>query len=181
MVTHSNDGPVDLFKAKDMFKKPIPFKVYCLVNDEITGTAWHTHDYMQIWYVMNGCCDHQINNTFHHLTRGNLFVLPPFVKHKIIVEGSEEVKIVGCEFLACFINENISWLSSTHSLFDFAYLEPFLVSHEAVKPRLHLDGKSQLKVEELFTEMLTEFKEEKKYYEINVISRYYSTCYCTSC
>jgi AraC-like DNA-binding protein len=134
----------------------------------MSGMTKHTHDYMQIWYVEEGSFIHYINGTSNRLSTGCMFVIPPFVTHEIGLIAGENVKIYGCEFLANFINENISLEDSSSSLFDFAYIEPFLVTNENVLPRLHLAGKSMSKVEELFINMLAEYTDEKKYYEINI-------------
>lgn len=162
-----SDG-VYVNKAETTFKKSIPFKVYMIEKERVSGTSEHTHDYMQIWYVMSGCCEHQINNRSYSLAKGNIFVIPPFVVHSINVLEGNSVKIMGCEFSSSFISDNIRQTDQGMSLFDFAYLEPFLVSNEDVKPRLHLTGKSQAKVEELMQDMLEEFSEERKYYEIHI-------------
>lgn len=163
-----HDPCIPFNRAAETFIKHIPFKVYCVANDKVTGTADHTHDYMQIWYVISGSCEHLINNKSHLLARGNLFILPPYITHRIKITEGETVKIIGCEFSANFINENISWTDLSSSLFDFAYIEPFLVSTESLLPRLQLTGRSQLKVEELMLDMLSEFEQENKYYEINL-------------
>jgi len=154
--------------GKEMFKKSIPFKVYCISNGDVSGKIEHSHEYMQVWYVLSGSCEHFINNTSIPLTRGDVFILPPFVSHKISVDNENGVKIIGCEFLTSFINENIPNDGKWLSLFDFTYIEPFLVSNENVRPRLHLSGKVQAKVEELMEEMLNEYENEQKYYEINI-------------
>lgn len=154
--------------GKEMFKKSIPFKVYCISDGGVSGKIEHSHDYMQIWYVLSGSCEHIINNTSIPLTRGDVFVLPPFVTHKIKSIKDTGVKIIGCEFLTSLINENIPTDGKWLSLFDFTYIEPFLVSNEKVRPRLHLSGKVQAKVEELMEEMLYEYDNEQKYYEINI-------------
>lgn len=153
--------------AANTFLRKIPFKIYSLTGDKIT-TDKHTHDYMQIWYVMKGSCEHLINNKSHTLAKGNLFVLPPFAVHEIKAAEGQSIRIIGCEFLIDFIGENISLTDMDSSLFDFAYLEPFLVSTDALLPRLHLAGKSQVKVEELLLDMLSEYEQEMKYYEINI-------------
>lgn len=153
-------------RASEVFEKLIPFKVYRV--DNFTGTNRHTHDYIQIWYVMSGCCEHHITTGSNYLTKGSLFVLPPFITHEIKPFAGDEAKIIGCEFLSSFINENIPEMGRKDSLFDFAYLEPFIVSNECVRPRLQLRGKTQVKVEELLLEMLDEYEKEEKYYEINI-------------
>lgn len=155
---------IEFNKAEEVFDKPIPFKVYSIADDDVTGTTEHVHDYMQIWFVQKGCCEHYINDTRNLLVKGNLFVVPPFVKHKIKVIPGEEIKIIGCEFLTDFVSNNEALADKNDAFFDFLFLEPFLVSTEAVKPRLHLTGKSQAKVEELMLEMLQEYNEEQKHY-----------------
>lgn len=155
-------------RATDLFKKPIPFNIYLHNHSNITGITEHTHDYMQIWYIFTGSCIHLINGKGHSLSKGDLFILPPFVTHTINLNEFDNLQIIGCEFETSFVNENIFSPESANSLFDFAYLEPFLVSSDSVRPRLHLSGKIQLQVEELFQQMLTEFTKEEKYFEINI-------------
>ncbi len=166
MIDNNNEKvPINL--AANTFLRKIPYKIYSLTNDKIT-TKKHTHDYMQIWYIMSGSCEHLINNKCHTLAKGNLFVLPPFAIHEIKAVEGQDIRIIGCEFLIDFVGENISLTDMDSSLFDFTYLEPFLVSTDAVLPRLHLTGKSQIKVEELLLDMLSEYEREMKYYEINI-------------
>jgi AraC-like DNA-binding protein len=151
--------------AKETFYRSIPYKVYL---KSIGSTVEHTHDYMQIWYVLSGSCEHVINNSPMPLTRGDIFVLPPFVNHQISRINESCVEIIGCEFLTSFISEDVLNYGKWVFLFDFTYIEPFLVSNEKVKPRLHLSGKVQTKVEELMGSMLHEYENELKYYEINI-------------
>ena len=166
-ITVHNGKIISLNRASENFIKSIPFKIYSL--PDFSGISEHTHDYTQIWYIMKGCCDHWIGNSSHRLTKGDIFVLPPFVVHEIKVPANEEVNIIGCEFSHKFINENLPLGGcEKSSLFDFAYLEPFLVSTEHVRPRLHLTGKSQAGVEMLMSEMLQEYTEESKYYELSI-------------
>lgn len=152
--------------AKETFYKSIPYKIYSKSISSVIGE--HTHDYMQIWYVLSGSCEHIINNSSISLTSGDIFVLPPFVNHQFNVIDENGFKFIGCEFLTSFINENMTGYGKWAPLFDFTYIEPFLVSNESVRPRLHLSGKVQTKVEELMESMLHEYENEEKYYEINI-------------
>ncbi len=171
-INQDNKCQVYINKASETFKKSIPFKIYYLSNKEMSGTYIHTHDYMQIWYVNKGCLEHVVNDKCHIMVKGTIFVLPPFVAHQVNRVPEEEASILGCEFSTDFINENITYNKNRpyidSSLFDFAYLEPFLVSTEDIKPGLLLNGTVQSKVESLFGEMLYEFNNEQKYFEINI-------------
>ena len=99
---------IEFNRAEDTFSKAIPFKVYRIANSNVTGTTEHAHDYMQIWYVQKGCCEHYTNENCHLLVRGNLFVLPPFAAHRVKVIPGEEIEIIGCEFLTDFIGHHES-------------------------------------------------------------------------
>ncbi len=157
-------------RAEKTFSRTVPFKVYRITNSGLSGMIDHTHDYMQIWYVQKGCCEHYIDGNRHLLVKGNLFVLPPFVVHKIKAIQGEDVEIIGCEFLTDFVSKHESLSYKDSGFFDFAFIEPFLMSMEAVRPRLQLAGKSQAVVEELMQEMYHEYCNKKKYFEIIVKS-----------
>lgn len=171
-INQDSKCQVYINKASETFLKSIPFKIYYLSNKEMSGTRIHTHDYMQIWYINKGCLEHMVNDKCHILIKGTIFVLPPFVAHQVKQVPKEEVGIFGCEFSTDFINENITYNKNRpyidSSLFDFAYLEPFLVSTENIKPGLLLNGTIQNRVETLFDEMLHEFNNEEEYFEINI-------------
>ena len=76
-----------------------PFKIYLRPNHRMPARI-HTHDYLQIWYVSAGSCIHQINERSGRLESGDIFVIPPFVPHRVIPDGGKPVEIIGCEFPA---------------------------------------------------------------------------------
>lgn len=162
-----------LFEIKDImffdsgtYLKKIPFKVYKL-EGAVPDIKDHTHDYLQIWYVYKGAFIHSINNnTEYKMVKGDLFVIPPFVMHRVKPVSEEGAVIIGCEFLPQFINNKFENLSYSKDFFDFAYLEPFLVSNNMVRSKLNITGELQVKVEDILLEMLKEYSAEDKYYEI---------------
>jgi mannose-6-phosphate isomerase-like protein (cupin superfamily) len=156
---------IEFFQAKTNFTKAIQFKAYEL-DGEVYGDYEHTHDYMQIWYVCGGICSHWLNGREYRMVRGDLFVIPPYVVHKVKPHDGKEIKIIGLEFSANFINDMFDSFTKNKGFFDFAYLEPFLVSEEMVKPKLVLSCESQVQVEALIKEMIREYNLEDEYYEL---------------
>lgn len=154
-----------LFDSESNFSKSIPFKIY-ESEGNVSGEIDHTHDYMQIWYICRGVCNHWINNVEYKMVRGDLFILPPYVVHKVKPIEGEDIHIIGCEFSARFFDERFNDFNKSKELFDFAYLEPFLVSEDMVKPKLNLSAEAQLKVEEIMKEMLQEYNGQNKYYDM---------------
>ena len=154
--------------ASHTFSRELPFKIYRLDRNNFLGTPEHTHDYMQIWYVLSGSCSHHVHQRAIPLTKGDLFVLPPFVTHRVDGIGEGGVDIIGCEFSTSFIVENVPCEGETRALFDVAFIEPFLVGTDEVRPRLHLDGKLQSHIEALLIDMLDEFRTKEKYHELHI-------------
>ena len=167
MLEHGSDDQL-FFEGKDMFPDDLQFKAYRLDWKSAADIREHSHDYMQIWYVAEGCCIHGINGKEHMLARGNLFVVPPFVAHSIRAEPDNDVCILGCEFYSGFITRNISNSEGMDPLFDFAYLEPFLVAADHVKPRLLLTGSAWMEAEKLMLDMIGEFSNKERYYLLHI-------------
>jgi len=159
------DNNICFFDSRSNFKKKIPFKAY-LLDGQMCGITEHTHEYMQIWYVCKGVCSHWINNIECRMVKGDLFVIPPYVVHRMKKIEDEDIKIIGIEFSTDLISNGFDDFTKNRGFFDFAYIEPFLVSQDMVKPKLVLSNEAQIEVEKLTMEMLREYNSEDKYYEL---------------
>ena len=164
-IRKSQQKEINFFDSNTNFSSSIPIKVYDL-DGVISGDSYHTHDYMQIWYVYRGSCDHYIGGKKHTMVKGDLFVLPPYIVHKVISMTKSNFRIIGCEFSASFFNEKNRDFTNTKEFIDFAYIEPFLLSEEKVQPKLHISEEMQPKVEGIMLGLLEENCEQKKYYDL---------------
>jgi AraC-like DNA-binding protein/mannose-6-phosphate isomerase-like protein (cupin superfamily) len=117
----------------------------------------HMHEYMQINYVSHGKGIHLVNNHEFEIVKGDIFVIPPFVPHRIKAVPGCEMEIFELEFAPDFINQNFVSFESAVPFMDFAYIEPFLVSENRVKPRLNLDGLARTEIEMILSEILKEY------------------------
>jgi AraC-like DNA-binding protein/mannose-6-phosphate isomerase-like protein (cupin superfamily) len=139
---------------------------YFFIRKYSSPTTLHRHEYMQINYILEGKGMHYINNNSFGITKGNIFVIPPYIPHYITFEPEDGLEIIEFEFELEFINEAFNIMENADSIFDFAYIEPFLVSETQIKPRLNLVGKAQVEVESLLNEALKEYAEKKAGYEL---------------
>ncbi len=144
-----------------------PFKAYCL-QDQLANTAFHAHDYLQIWYVRSGSCRHQIADRSARLKGGSIFVLPPFVPHRVSTARGEPVEIIGCEFTAGFLNADLPERFTSSPLFDYAYLEPFLMPAGEVNPGLPLDPAACEAMEVIFQELLLDYRSKPAYFQLSI-------------
>lgn len=124
----------------------------------------HRHEFVQIIYVVRGSTGHKINDNEFTLYKGDIFIMPPFVPHMFIPGGDAE--IYEYEFIPEFINEKFSYNYKGSSFMDFAYLEPFLVAENKIKPRLNLTGTVQREVEEIFSRIMLEYNQKERDFEL---------------
>lgn len=118
----------------------------------------HRHEYIQIIYVWKGCLKHVVNGNVFRIFRGDIFVIPPYVPHYFIRDGAEYFELVEFEFIPEYISDRANVGVRESGITDFAYLEPFLVGENEVKPRLNLQGRLQLEVESLLSEAMREYE-----------------------
>ncbi|MBO9610559.1 MAG: helix-turn-helix transcriptional regulator [Paenibacillaceae bacterium] len=93
---------------------------------------------------------------------------PPHTYHsydKINSETDADPELIQFEFMPSFINENFRNLRCDSGLFDFAYIEPFLVSENRMRPKLVLSEPVQQELEAILNEMLQESAHKKEGYK----------------
>lgn len=137
-------------------------------KDNNSLSPLHRHNVIQINYISHGKLVHQVNNAHYELIKGDIFVIPPYVPHQLIDADKSVFQVIELEFLPEFVfGKELNFYHTMEegtSVFDFSYIEPFLVSECNVRPRLNLTGKNQLKVEALLEEIYEEFKEKNDSY-----------------
>ena len=124
----------------------------------------HRHAFVQIIYVSKGKCKHVLNDNEFEIFKGDIFIMPPYVPHYFIQE--DDVEIYEYEFVPEFLNEKFSQTFYETSFTDFAYLEPFLVIENKIKPRLNLYGAAQREVEDTLREILLEYEDQNEDFEL---------------
>lgn len=118
----------------------------------------HRHEFVQIVYICKGKLKHVVDKNIFEVHKGDIFVIPPFVPHYFVDEFHEKYEFIEFEFVPEFINEKFSSEEIGNSFMDFAYLEPFLVAENEIKPRLNLCGGLQLETEHILEETISEYE-----------------------
>ncbi len=160
MKFQSNPVPSDLLVCRMDSNGNGGLPVYIRKYHEDSMTLkYHTHDSIQINYILHGSLRHHINDSSHDLVKGDIFIIPPFVPHCLSAKPGCTFEVIELEFLPEFIFGKHVTMEKIDSIFDFAYIEPFLVSECEVRPRLNLSGKAQAEVEMLFSRLLKEYEQ----------------------
>ncbi|MFO7637665.1 MAG: AraC family transcriptional regulator [Clostridia bacterium] len=124
----------------------------------------HRHEFVQIIYVTKGSATHVINENRFEIFKGDIFIMPPYVPHYFIQD--KEVEIIEYEFIPEFINEKFSSGYQDTGFMDFACLEPFLVAENKMKPRLNISGGDQMEIENIFNEIIREYRLRQHNFEL---------------
>jgi AraC-like DNA-binding protein/mannose-6-phosphate isomerase-like protein (cupin superfamily) len=160
---------IQLLRMKDNNHGDLPF--YMRIYNRDTMTVYmHRHEYMQINYVYQGRGRHVVSDHEFDIVKGDIFVIPPYIPHRILPFKNMDIEIFEFEFNMEFVNQNINSIENIKSFFDFAYIEPFLVTENQVKPRLNLAGKIQLEVEDILSEVMAEYKNRYVGFELMIKS-----------
>ena len=160
---------IPLYRMRDNPNDNLPFYIrqYALDN---RGTPIHRHEYMQVNYVYRGSGQHFIQNFAFEILKGDIFVIPPYIPHRIQAGTDTEIGIYEFEFEPGFINQSFSSIENAEAFLDFAYIEPFLLSESHIKPRLNLSGQTQADVEAILHEALDEFTRKQPGYVLLIKS-----------
>lgn len=127
-------------------------------------TSLHRHRYIQINYVRKGSGNHLINKNTVPVSNGDIFIIPPYIPHKIITDPNDPLEVIEFEFSTKFILPDQQSIEECTGYLDFAYLEPFMVAEEKVKPRFKLNKQLQIEVEAILNEVLEESRERQPGY-----------------
>lgn len=151
---------IPIYRMVDNQNDNLPIYIRKYQMDGMT-TVFHGHESLQINYVLHGSLQHLINQSAYDLVKGDIFIIPPYVPHRLAFRENCGCEVIELEFLPEFIFGEHATMENIETIFDFAYIEPFLVSECEVKPRLNLTGKAQTDVETMFEDLLREYHERK--------------------
>ena len=138
--------------------KPFFIRKY---NAEKPASHLHRHSYIQINYVYKGGGYHIVNDKRFEIIKGDIFIIPPYVPHVIVAEKNKNLEIFEFEFTSDFV---LPVSDNAKTYLDFAYLEPFMVVEEELKPRFNLDDRMQNEVENILWEVMEEHKNKNPGY-----------------
>ncbi len=151
---------IPVYRMVDNHNDNLPIYIRSYEVNNVT-TVFHAHESIQINYIMRGSLQHMINKSAYDLVKGDIFIIPPYVPHRLAFKENCTCEVIELEFLPEFIFGGHATMENIETIFDFAYIEPFLVSECEVRPRLNLAGKAQTDVERMFADLLREYRERK--------------------
>lgn len=152
---------IPLFTMRDNKNNDLPVYIRTYGSEQVTK-GMHAHQMIQINYVVTGSIVHQINRSQFVITAGDAFVIPPLVPHGLKPIEETPFTITELEFNPEFLWGNLQPMDQMEGFFDFAYIEPFLVSEKEVKPRLNIPVRDRQEIVEALREITEEYMQQRQ-------------------
>lgn len=126
--------------SKDTYleSEDFPFRAFLSSTSPKRRPLLHCHDFIELVYVTEGRGEHHYKGSSYPVSKGDVFVIPPFVHHDYRVIGETPLNLYNVLFLPSFLISELQALSKVTSFLNFFYVEPFF--------RQALDFDSHLKL-----------------------------------
>ena len=151
--------PAVLFEKSTMFTKSRFCKIYKVTSENPSGYLPHSHDYMQIWYITRGCCEHWVEGQKHLMARGDIFIVPPKVEHQVV--RLEDAEIISCEFSFDHFfppKENSAYQQVHEAALNLSFAWLFLKDADDIHSQFSLRPETGERVNTLMNAMLVEYE-----------------------
>lgn len=158
-----------LLKSTELFRKNESIYIHQSTSLPNFVGIMHTHDFIEINYIISGEADHVENGISCSARKGDLFIVNYGVPHMNVKSENNEEPFIAYDiaftpdFLDEYMKKETDFLKLKSSfLFNSIFLE-----QPQNQPDLKLTGKGMYEFEQLIKNMLTEFASQKKgYYDL---------------
>lgn len=123
---------------------------------ELRKTAYHAHNYWQIFYINSGYIMHTVFNSTFKQERGSFVIIPPFCKHQVdtLFHASNVLQI---EFSNDFMKYTLP-KGGDEELFFSVYMEPLANNVKTKNPLILFEYQDTLrKAEDLLDSLKNEY------------------------
>ena len=78
----------------------------------------HVHNYLQLWYVSEGCDLHHFVDMTFEQKKGNLLLVPPEYQHFTDFSTAEGISLIACDFSENFLTSDLRGCALLPDLFQ---------------------------------------------------------------
>ncbi len=123
--------------------------------------AVHTHDFIEMGFVMEGKGTHSVNGQSYHIEKGDLFILNPNISHELTSDKCFPITVYNCIFQSSLIN---GFFSTNQDFADVAsrYLFHSLKQSEEPKEYIRLTNPNTREIKVLLDEIYKEYEQKSK-------------------
>jgi AraC-like DNA-binding protein len=162
-----------VYRGETFFKEDcFPFYIdrYVIGKEQIIPL--HTHDFVELVYVVSGRALHEMSGNRYQLSPGDVFILEPQAYHSYSGTQTEETVLYNVLFDVEFLRNELDALKRIPSFLDFFYLAPFLRKTASFIPYSPLKETQNLQILNHLRTIHEEFVEQKEGYQLIIKTRW---------
>lgn len=153
----------EIYKKERFFHKCTFCNVFEVDDKTPSGAMFHSHEFVQIWYVRRGRCEHFVGEQVYHLDVGDSFIVPPNVVHKTLLQP--DTSVICCDFDPAGVLCVLAPKEGSDAELTLERAQAFLNESREELLCVRFRQKSRRRVERLMQELLDEYEEESCYFE----------------
>ena len=153
----------EFLKKENYFHKCKFCKVFAASSKVPSGYTYHAHEFMQIWYVDRGRCQHFVEDQVYSLDVGDCFMIPPNLEHKTFLPPDSSV--ICCDFALDTVLNCGDAQENSYSELSMMKVLCFLQESQSQLPCFRFQQKTRRRVEQLMHELLEEYEQGSAYYQ----------------
>lgn len=128
----------------------------------------HCHDFIELVYVSEGRGEHFYKGSSYPISKGDIFVIPPYVEHDYSVIGNVPLDVYNVIFLPSFLTTELQALSNVTSFFNFFYVEPFFRQTFDFESHMKLSILEGQEIKQRLERIIEEFDRKSLGYRISI-------------
>ncbi|MFD0713903.1 helix-turn-helix domain-containing protein [Paenibacillus sp. GCM10027626] len=151
--------------SNDMLReRRFPFDLLRFVHNSQSRPGMHSHDFVELVYVVKGEATHCFEGDRYPLRAGDVFIINPHEEHTFEFDDGQEIEIINCLFLPDLIHDTCLRELGVDDSLDYFYVLPFLSPDERFHHRLKLSERETSAVLQLLSFMMHELMQKRTGY-----------------
>lgn len=126
----------------------------------------HTHEFLELTYILSGCAIHTIGGNSYEVSRGDILFINFHLSHEIFAE--QEMKYVNILVAPSFVSDQLVDSENALDMLTLSTYEEFRGKIEKILPKISFKRRDIPIVEEVIMNMLHEFEEKQSGYQMAI-------------
>jgi len=161
------------FQASQYFDDlSFPFHIELYTIQQGQEIPLHTHDFVELVYVVEGCAVHEMSGMTYELRSGDIFILEPNIYHSYKGALHKDTIVYNVLFKLELLHRELNALCEIPSFLDFFYIAPFLRKNATFYPHVTLSGLRKSLFENHLASLHREEKERETGYQLVIKTRF---------
>jgi len=158
------------FISNNKYFMPDAVSVMIVRNSDGIDEPLHTHDFIEIVYMLKGECVHTIDGKNYPVSHGDMLIINYNQTHSI--SGNSSVKYINILIKPEYISKGLANSENAFSLLNLSEFEDFAEILDKSKNKIRFSYEERARVEDIITSLVQEMKGKAPGHELYVRSQF---------